>query len=323
MIFPLFHNPRQTRSQTNKPHGFSLIELLVVVAILAILAAIAIPTFLNQKKKAADGVVTSELKTLASALASSMVADNVVVSAGADGNPASNSGNVTIDGAAVPKNGAIVFVNTSTNPKQWCVSRQSSSGRIYSASNTNRSVFESTGPCTSAGTVLTAGTNTSGTIVSVAGNLFNMSTVSSTNGSYVLSSAQTLCSANSLSFTQTSNTYYNLSKGFSVNVATGDTLTTNYAIYPTGNVTTVRIMWGTNAGNTYTDLHNLTPNQWNSFSDTLVVPALVNSTAVTNINAVNMLIGGATGNGTGYVDCYGTWTGTGGVWAPPGQPIYK
>ena len=106
------------------------------------ISGIAIPTFLNQKKKAVDGVVTSELKTLASVLASSMVADNVVVSAGADGNPTSNSGNVTIDGTAVPEERAIVFVNTSTNPKQWCVSRQSSSGRIYSASNTNRSVRE-------------------------------------------------------------------------------------------------------------------------------------------------------------------------------------
>ena len=98
----------KTPTVTSQTAGFSLIELLVVVAISIILVFIAIPTFLNQKKKVPTGVVTSELKTLASVLAPSMVADNVVVSAGADGNPTSNSGNVTIDGAAVPKNGAIV-----------------------------------------------------------------------------------------------------------------------------------------------------------------------------------------------------------------------
>ncbi|MBZ5740019.1 prepilin-type N-terminal cleavage/methylation domain-containing protein [Nocardioides mangrovi] len=56
---------RDNRRRRALDEGFTLVELLVVIVIVGLLAAIAIPIYLHQREKAYDASLETDVKTLA------------------------------------------------------------------------------------------------------------------------------------------------------------------------------------------------------------------------------------------------------------------
>src|SRR3981081_1381276 len=89
--------------------GFKLIELLIVVVIIGILAAIAIPKFANTKDKAYVAAMKSDLRNLAT----------YEEQYAADYNGTYFSGNGTAQGFTPSQNVTVNAVPSTGNPPTW------------------------------------------------------------------------------------------------------------------------------------------------------------------------------------------------------------
>jgi len=86
MVFQNLRARMSARLSGDREAGFTLIELLVVMLILGILAAIAIPSFFNQREKANDAQAKAMARTAQTAI-ETFATDNSGSYAGANGDP--------------------------------------------------------------------------------------------------------------------------------------------------------------------------------------------------------------------------------------------
>jgi type IV pilus assembly protein PilA len=121
--------------------GFTLIELLVVMIIIGILAAIAIPVFLNQRAKGQDTATKADVSTVGKELATYYV-DGVgappVVTISAAGRWQYGVAPNIVDMGNASK-GVAKINETGTGATDWCIAAKNPGGSTkywkYSAAN--------------------------------------------------------------------------------------------------------------------------------------------------------------------------------------------
>ena len=118
---------RIRKSMEEKDQGFTLIELLVVIIIIGILAAIAIPVFLNQRKKGWDAQAKSDLKNMATAQETHLTDTGAYTSTLAD---LTTAGFKTSADAT-----AHTTVGDTVGGTAYCVSVTSKSGDVWKATS--------------------------------------------------------------------------------------------------------------------------------------------------------------------------------------------
>ncbi len=111
--------------------GFTLIELLVVIIIIGILAAIAIPVFLNQRQRGWEAAVKSDLRNAATAEETFLTENNAYT---IDIAALQSMGFKYSDGKNYSGGTALIAADVTTN-QSYCLEGTAASGVTFSYSS--------------------------------------------------------------------------------------------------------------------------------------------------------------------------------------------